>query len=226
MDDGANILGPYQCDAAERDELLPRRDWIATMREREGGLWTDVNWHVLVAERGQRLLGVATGSYVGSLNIGVIGYIAVARRLRSRGVGPRLRRRMWAAFEADARRISGRPLVALVGEVRPDNPWLHHLVRREGALALDFPYYQPSLRQQPEPVALVLYYQALQARRRWLSASEVRRLLYTLWRRPYRVDRPLTRPAFRRMLRALAGRRRIGPRPLPSATRGPRRDVE
>jgi GNAT superfamily N-acetyltransferase len=209
-----------------RDELLPRRDWNATMREREQGLWTDLNWHVLIAERGRRLLGVATGSYVGNLNVGVIGYIAVGRRVRSQGVGPRLRRRLYAALARDARRIRARPLAALVGEVRADNPWLHHLVRRTGALALDFPYYQPSLRAQREPVPLVLYYQPLLRRRAWLPVGELRRILYTLWRRPYRVGRPLARPAFRRMLRALHGRRRIGARALPPAAGAAGRDVE
>jgi hypothetical protein len=44
-----------------------------------------------------------------------------------------------------------------------------------------------------------------------------------MWRRPYRIARPLSRPLFRRMLKALEGRRTIGQRPLPSpARRAPR----
>jgi hypothetical protein len=196
------------------------------MRERDRGLWTELNWHVLVAELGRRLVGVATGSYVGTPNIGVIGYIAVARGRRSRGLGPRLRRRLRALFERDARGVHENGLAALVGEVRIDNAWLYHLVRREGAIALDFPYYQPSLRGRRDPVPLVLYYQPLRRRRRSLPVAEVRRLLYPLWRRPYRVGRPLTRAPFRRMLRALVGRQRIGQRTLGQPSPRSRQDVE
>lgn len=203
-------------------EVLPKRDWLTAPRERAEGVWTDLNWHVLVAERHGRLVGAASGSYLGNVNVGVIGYVALAPGDRSRGIGPRLRRRLRLAFERDARRIHGRPLAALVGEVRFDNPWLRHLVRREGAIALDFPYHQPSLGRGREPVPLILYYQPVQAPRQSLTAAELRRLLYTMWRRSYRIARPLSRPAFRRMLRALAGRRRIGQRLLgPAARRVP-----
>jgi GNAT superfamily N-acetyltransferase len=198
-----------------RAELLPKREWAYAMREREAGLWTDLAWHMLVAERAGRLLGAASGSYVGNINVGIIGYIAVAPHRRARGIGPSLRRRLRMAFERDAQRVRGRSLKALVGEVRPDNPWLRTLVRREGALALDFPYYQPSLHRSAKPVPLVLYYQPLRAPRSTLPAADVRRLLYTMWRRPYRIARPLSRPLFRRMLKALEGRRTIGQRPLP-----------
>jgi GNAT superfamily N-acetyltransferase len=198
-------------------ELLPRRDWVDVMRERSRDLWTDLNWHLLVAERGGRVVGAASGSYLGNLNVGVIGYIALRPGLRSKGIGPLLRRRLRAAFERDAQRIRHGTVSALVGEVRLDNPWLRHLVRREGAIALDFPYYQPRLRETGKPVPLVLYYQPLRTRRRSLSTRAVRRLLYTLWRRPYRVAKPLSRPGFRRMLRALTGRQRIGQHPLPSS---------
>jgi len=52
---------------------------------------------------------------------------------------------------------------------------------------------------------------ALDRIRRRLPATVVRRLLYTVWRRVYRIARPMSDPAFRRMLRELSGRRWIGP---------------
>ncbi|MGH7699955.1 MAG: GNAT family N-acetyltransferase, partial [Gemmatimonadales bacterium] len=189
-----------------RAEILPRREWVDVMRERNARVWTDLNWHLLVAEHARTIVGAASGAYLGNVNVGVIGYVAVERRWRSHGVGPALRRHLRVAFEGDARRIRGRPLEALVGEVKATNPWLRHLVLREGAIALDFPYYQPPLAGRGTEVPLVLYYQPLTRPRRAVPAAEVRRLLYTLWRRPYRVAKPLARPAFRRMLRALDGR--------------------
>jgi len=190
-------------------EMVSRRDWEAVIRERAAGVWTDLNWHLLVAVRAGRLAGVATGSYLGNVNVGLIGYIAVAPGARKLGIGPRLRRRLRAAFERDALRLARRPLKAIVGEVRSDNPWLATLLTREGVITLDFPYYQPALRKR-RPVPLTLYYQALGRPRRSLPTAEVRRLLYTIWRRPYRIQQPLAYPSFRRMLSALAGRRRVG----------------
>ncbi|HEU4747242.1 MAG TPA: hypothetical protein VFS56_01985, partial [Gemmatimonadaceae bacterium] len=112
-------------------------------------------------------------------------------------------------FESDAHHVGHERLAAIVGEVRRNNPWLRHLVR-EGAIALDFPYFQPSLDGNKEPVPLVLYYQPLGGTKKTLGVAELRRLLYTMWRRMYRIDEPLGRPEFRRMLRSLEGRRRIG----------------
>jgi hypothetical protein len=113
----------------------------------------------------------------------------------------------------------------LVGEVRADNPWLRHLVAIERVIALDFPYRQPSLGGRAgASVPLVLYYHPLTRRRRSLPVGEVRRLLYALWRRPYRIGRPLSRPVFRRMLASLEGRRSVGQIDLEAlARRGARR---
>jgi hypothetical protein len=195
-----------------RGEMLPIRDWRNAMRERREGLWTDVSWHLLVAERNGRVVGAASCSYLGNLNLMVVGYVAVHTAARGFGVGPRLRRALNRKCESDARRTGHAGLRAIVGEVQADNPWLRSLVRREGAIALDFDYFQPSLGGGRKPVALVLYYQPLDRPRRSLATMELRRLLYSLWRRAYRVARPLARPEFRRMLRSLQGRRRIGQR--------------
>jgi hypothetical protein len=195
-------------------ELLPVREWREALRERAAGLWTDMDWHLMVAEAGGRLLGAASGTYLGNLKVGLVGYVAVLRKARGCGLGGRLRRALQTAIARDARRIHRQPLRAMVGEVHADNPWLAHLVREEAALALDFPYVQPSLHHTEAPVRLVLYYQPLGARPRTLPADDVRRLVYALWRRVYRVGRPMRRAPFRRMLRALARGTRIGTRPL------------
>jgi len=184
------------------------------MRERREGLWTDLNWHLLVAERGSAVLAAASGSYLGNVNVGIIGYIAVRPAARSLGLGPRMRRALRRKFEADARQNRRSGLSGLVGEVSHGNRWLRTLVRREGAIALDFPYFQPSLGRKHKPVPFVLYYQPLDRERQSLGAAELRRLLYTMWRRTYRIARPLSHPEFLVMLRSLKGRRRIGQRVL------------
>lgn len=209
-----------------RAELMPLSAWMHVMDERNAGVWTDLNWHLFVAEYGGATVGAATGAYLGNVNVGLIGYVAVTAAARSHGIGPRVRWALRLAFQRDARRLVGRPLEAIMGEVRPDNPWLRRLVRA-GAIALDLSYYQPSLRRRGKDVSLVLYYQPLRGPQGSIAAATVRRLLYTIWRRAYRVPTPLSRPAFRRMLRALEGRERIGRRPLdphPGASAGEKED--
>lgn len=193
--------------------MLPRTAWEHVLKERDADVWTDLNWHLLVAEYDGKVVGSATGSYLGNLDVGLIGYIAVSPAVRSLGIGPRLRWGLRLALERDARTLRRRPLKGLVGEVQPDNPWLRSLVGR-GAIALDLAYYQPSLRHRGSAVPLVLYYQPLDGPRSSLPVPDVRRLLYTIWRRAYRVPRPLSNPHFRTMLRALAGRSRMGQRRL------------
>ncbi|HSE66238.1 MAG TPA: GNAT family N-acetyltransferase [Gemmatimonadales bacterium] len=193
-------------------EVVSIREWRHTLAERSAGVWTDQCWHLLVAERGGRVLGMTSGTYLGSHNVGMIGYLVLHPSLRKQGIGPRLRNRLRTCFERDARATRGEPLTAIVGEVDAANPWLLNLMRRAGALALDFPYYQPSLRAEDPPSPLVLYYQPLTRPRRFLPVDEVRRLIYAIWRRLYRIAKPLQRPAFRLMLRSLRGRRRVAGR--------------
>lgn len=198
-------------------ELVPAQEFLRTLRERAAGVWTDLHWHMLLGERGRTVTGVATGSYLGSLNVGVIGYLAVRPRSRAVGLGPRLRNRLLKVFDADARRQHGHGVDALIGEVEPDNPWLGRLVRHYHAIPLDLPYFQPPVRPREPEVPLVLYYQPVRRIRKRLPVAEVKRLLYAIWRRGYRIGSPLEEPRFRRMLRALEGRRWVGARALPEA---------
>jgi large subunit ribosomal protein L17 len=78
-------------------------------------------------------------------------------------------------------------------------------------------YFQPSLRRGQEPVPFVFYYEGVAKVRKTLEAKELSRLLYTIWRRVYRVARPMTSEAFRRMVKDLAGRRVVRELPEPDS---------
>lgn len=202
-------------------ELVARSEWQNSLRERAAGLWVDHRWHLIVAELRGAVIGVASGTYLGNVNTGVVGYLAVSEAARGFGVGPRLRARLRTLFRRDARQIAGTPLHAVIGEVRPDNPWLRTLVRRENVLALNFPYLQPDLHRENVFLPLVLYYESFDRPRKRLPTALIRKLLFTTWRRIYRVPRPMSDPAFRKMLAALDGYRSIGrltPRDLPTLT--------
>jgi len=197
-----------------RGERVARHEWESSLEEKSSRLNTDVAWHLFVAEQRGRVVGLASGTYVGNINLGVVGYLAIAPTLRARGVGTRLRGRLRQAFARDAERLSGRPLAGVIGEVSETNPWLRRLASRPEVVILDFPYFQPRLYEDDQPSPFVLYYESMDRLRSRLGAHELRRILFAVWRRVYRIARPLDRPAFRAMLRALEGRRSVGRRPL------------
>jgi hypothetical protein len=199
-----------------RNERIPQREWRDSLEERTHRVWTDIAWHLFVAERGDEVIGFASGNYLGNVNLGIIGYLAIAPGIRARGLGTRLRQRLIRCFEADALRIARKPLAGLIGEVKESNPWLSRLARRPGVVLLDFPYLQPRLHLFDRASPFVLYYEAIHRPRRRMPTTELRRVLYTLWRRVYRVSRPLGRPEFRAMLQSLDGRTSIGARRLPN----------
>ena len=192
------------------NKLVGIHEWRDSLREKEAGLWSDIRWHLVVAEMAGRVVGVASGMYLGNINIGVVGYLAVGARARGLGVGSKLRARLRASFHRDARRIAAKPLEAVIGEVRRDNPWLRSLVRNERVLALDFGYLQPKPRPGDKPVSLVLYYEGIARPIRRLASAKLRTILYTTWRRIYRIARPLAHAEFRLMLQDLEGRASIG----------------
>ena len=197
-----------------RQERVSINEWRATLVERAGRVWTDFSWHLVVAQNGNRVLGLATGTFLGSVNVGIIGYLAIAPGQRSGGLGTRLRARLRDRFQADARRLNGRALAGVLGEVSTDNPWLKRLARNPRVLVLDVPYWQPSLHSEDEPSPFALYYEAIGRNPRWVSASELRKILYAIWRHAYRVSRPLDRDVFQQIIAYLKNRRRIGPHPV------------
>lgn len=195
-----------------RHERINLGEWRAVLREREAEVWIDFAWHLIVAERQGEVLGLVTGTFIGSVGVAVIGYLAISPTIRGGGLGTRLRERLRTEFSRDAQRLD-MPLDAIMGEVSRVNPWLQSLARRPQMLVLDLPYYQPSLHFFDRSSAFVLYYESTGRPRASLPMLELRRILYAIWRQAYRLPRPLERRAFRRMLRALERRRHVGRHP-------------
>ncbi len=193
-------------------EKIDRSYFVDLLREKRLGLLFPGNIHILVARKHGRVVGLATGSYLAAVNVGFVGYLASQPALKGARVGSRLRTRLVAEMRRDAR-ASGRPdLDAVMGEVESDNPWLRHLLRRHAALALDVDYRQPALRAGTPAVPLTLYLEPITGPIRSVSARRMRSILYSIFRRVYRVRFPLRDPSFRRVLRSLKHRRSIGSR--------------
>lgn len=220
IDDPA-LRGAYRLleEQFHREERVEFNDWTSTLGEMSAGLLTDITWHLFVAQQGDDIVGFVSGAYLGNVNIGVIGYLASVAEVRSRGIGTRLRARLRKQFERDALHIRGEPLQAIIGEVALDNPWLRTLAARDNVLVLDFRYFQPGLYAGDRASPFALYYESLREPRTRIPVAELRRILYTVWRRVYRISRPLERPAFRAMLRSFGTRRSIGSLQLDKDTR-------
>jgi hypothetical protein len=211
------------------EEKVDRRYFRNLLEEKRLGLLYPFNVHFLVAVRGERVIGLATGSYLAVVNVGFVGYLAVGRRSAGAHIGTRLRHRLVADLRRDAQASGNRDLGAVMGEVERDNPWLRHLIRDRRVFALDLDYRQPPLHRQTHEVPLVLYVEPVGRPFQSLRAADVRLLLYAIYRRLYRIRFPLRAPSFVRMLRQLEGRRVVGRLSLAQVTpsrparRAPRR---
>jgi GNAT superfamily N-acetyltransferase len=185
------------------------------LEERRLGLFSGYNFHLLAAVVGddERPAGTATGVYLGpGVNAGFITYLAVRREYRGRRIARLLRPRLIETFRADARRARRDELAWTLGEVRAGSPWLRRLVRTRGAIPFDLDYYHPGMPPDAsEPY--VLYRQPVGDHRRDLPTGLVRRVLYAIYRRAYRVRYPLQRDSFMAMIGQLEGREAIGSHP-------------
>jgi len=198
------------------EERMNVADFAETLREKRLGLLRPFNVHLLAAHRGDELVGFCQGSYLALPNVCFVSYLAVRPRIKGHKIGAVLRQRLVRECQKDAKLNRKTGLWAVVGEVEEDNPWLRTLVRSRGAIALDVEYHQPSLAPDLPHVPLVLYIQRRDRSRASLRARDVRNLVYSIYRRVYRVRFPLRSVAFQAFLKSIGDRHRIGQRKLPA----------
>lgn len=182
--------------------------------ERRLGISAPDPYHLLAAvSDGGQAMAVAAGVYLSVANAGLVTYLGARAEHRARKLGRRIRAGLVQAFEGDALRI-GRPSLGwVVGEVRVDNPWLGRLVRDRGAIPFDLTYYHPGVGPGWSDEQWVLYRQPVGDHRPEIPVAEVRRLIYAIWRRAYRVRWPLEHDGFAAMVEELSGREVVGVHP-------------
>jgi ribosomal protein S18 acetylase RimI-like enzyme len=204
-----------------RSERQPLHELALEVQEKRLGLLVDYDFHLLAGVDPQgNVGGVVAGVYLGGVNAGFVTYLAVRGELRSAGLGRQLRTLLVEQFRSDARRTGWDDLAWVVGEVRIDSPWLERLVRERGAIPFDLVYYHPGTGPNRNDPTWVLYRQPVSDMRREISADEARRLLYSIWRRAYRVRYPLDRDGFCAMLEEIGDRETVGVHPLGSEAVG------
>lgn len=199
--------------AFRRPDRQPLEEIRSEIAEKRLDLLTAMDFHLLAAvgEDGSAL-GTAAGLYFEGVNAGFITYLAVAPRHRGKRLAPRLRSALVELLREDGRQAGYGELAWVLGEVRTASPWLKRLVRARGALVFDVTYYHPGMTPGADGEPYSLYRQPVGDHRRELPAHTVRRALYAIYRRGYRVRYPLERPGFQAMLAELDGRSTVGVR--------------
>jgi GNAT superfamily N-acetyltransferase len=194
-----------------REERQPVDKIRMEIQEKRLGLLTFYDFHLRAAvDDDGALMGVISGVYLESVNAGMVGYLAAKEEYRGQGVGRELREGLIEAMRANARTSEWDDMAYLLGEIEEENDWLDRLVRSGAAIPFDLDYVQPRMRPADEPVPLVLYRQPIADRRVEIPVDEVRRLLFAIYRRGYRVAYPLQVAAFLSMLASLEGRETVG----------------
>lgn len=167
--------------------------------------------HLLVAKDGAEVVGTAYGTYLAAPNCGFVAYLAVHPDHRRKGIAPRLRAALVSRFGADARSTGREELAWIVGEVRRSSKWLTQVVKRRGAIPLDFEYYHPGIDPSGKHQPFVMYLEPIDDARRELPTLLVTRIVFSVYRMVYRIRYPLLHPNFRLMIEALEERETIGP---------------
>jgi len=183
------------------DKRQPLDEIRMAIEEMRRGLLSQHEFHLLVAVDGEEnVVAVTCGVYMEGVNAGFVDYLAVRPEARGTGTGSRLRAALVDAFREDARRWGEDDLAWVLGEVEANNPWLRRITENGDAIPFDFSYVQPRLSADRRPVPLVLYREPVGDERENLPTESVRRLLYAIYRRVYRVGFPLRMEGFRAML--------------------------
>jgi hypothetical protein len=211
-------------DPDERESLANMVDYLGRKRR---GWYGPNNYHILLAMDGDRPVGGSITDYLAEPDVGVIEFILVSSDARKSGTGRRLLARTEQLLDEDARRSLGRPLDAVAAEMNdplapsdvPDNldPTTRALIWDHwGYAGLDFPYRQPALSPEQEPVTnLIMIAKPLRAD--WhdgLPASTVRLVVHEYLRWAMRIDRPEDCADYRTMADHLDGRPTVATIPL------------
>lgn len=193
------------------EERTTREAFMKIMRRGRLGHLSPSSFHMIVALLKDRVVGMGTGRYLSSANIGYVAYLAVDPGHKGRRIGPGIRNHLISAFRHDAE-LTGSGLRAVIGEVEHTNRWLRILAGRGRVMALDIDYEQPRLGPHLTRVPLVLYYQPMGEMPEFLEAEDVARIVAALYREVYLMENPEERPVYRNFLERLRGRDRIGHR--------------
>jgi GNAT superfamily N-acetyltransferase len=211
-------------DPDERETLANMADYL---RRKDEGWYGRNSYHIVLGLAGGEIVAASVSDYLAEPNTGVVEFIVVAPAGRGSGVGGRLLAHTEALFDQDAWRAHGRPADAVLAEMNDpfatsalsDNldPVARTLIwHRWGFGGLDFPYVQPALSTDQEPVRnLILICKP--CRGDWSSAVPapvVASTVHEYLRWAMRINEPAESAEFRRMAEVLGSADTVGLMPL------------
>lgn len=201
-------------------ETFPRPDRhsIADMekeiQEKRLELLTLYDFHMLGARaEGDEVAAMGAGVYLAGVNAGLVMYLAVRPGWQGKKLGRRIRAELVSRFRENAVTAGWEELSCVLGEVRLDNPWIERLVSKGGVIPFDLDYYHPGMVPGETEEKYVLYREPVADRRLEIPATELRQILYSVFRRGYRVSYPMDKAGFRAMLDEIADRESVGIHP-------------
>ena len=210
-------------DPDERESLANIARYLSL---RDDGWYGRNNYHVVLACRGDTVLGGCILDYLAEPNAGVIEFLFTVVAARGQGVGRSLLAEAERLATVDASR-TGRALAWIAAEMNdpfvatevPDNmdPFVRARIWHGwGFAALDCPYVQPALSagQQPAEGLLLIAKPIAAAWRAGVPASLVRCLVAEYLRWAMRIDAPEANPQFRALADWLGRRETVDLTPL------------
>jgi hypothetical protein len=191
-------------------DVQPVDDLLSELEECRRGMATGGDYHLVAMVDGKgRPVAAAAGIYLEAVNAGFITYLAVRSDARGMLLGRGVRAHLVDSIREEARLKRGADPAYTVGEVRRQSPWLRTLVGAGQVVPFAFPYFHPWMPRRSEG-KYVLYREPITDARRELSADEVVRLVYAIWRRAYRIRFPLQSDTFCYMVDYLESHDPIG----------------
>lgn len=211
-------------NANERESLANMKRYLQLRRQ---GWYGPNNYHIILALDGDRAVAASVSDYLAKPNCGVIEFLLVDKSVRGRGIGKIVHTATVDALDADARRIGRSAIDGIVIELndpfrvapQDDNydPFERALIwDRWGYGRLCFPYVQPALSDEQEPVTCLLLGMKpiaphMQAR---VPAATVCDVLEGYLRWAMRIDEPELDPTFAAMKQFLSNTSMVRIEPL------------
>ncbi|MQY25861.1 GNAT family N-acetyltransferase [Nocardia aurantia] len=207
----------YVAEFPDPDERESLANMAGYLRRKHRGWYGRNSYHIVLGVAGGEVVAASISDYLAEPNTGVIEFLLIAPTCRGSGAGRKLLAHTESLLDADARRAHGRPLDAILAEMndplatsaQTDNldPVTRSLIwHRWGYHGLDFPYVQPALSPDQDPVTnLILIGKPL--RTDWsaaIPAPVVVSTVHEYLRWAMRIDEPDDCAEFRAMATALA----------------------
>jgi len=206
-------------DPDERESLANIMDYL----QRKSRGWYGLNnYHVLIAESEDGVVGGCLLDYLERPNAGVIEFLFTSAGARGSGLGGRLFEHAEQLLQADAQRAGRAAISWIAAEMNdpyaipsvPDNldPFLRARIWDGwGFGALDFPYVQPALSAEGRPVESLLMIAKLfePEWRKGVAAKRVDLLVAEYLRWAMRIETPSENADYRAMAAWLAPRETV-----------------